>query len=251
MFSFESPVCALHWMLPPNIKFAVTEGEFQLQYLYPEEQRTIAGAVDKRVREFSVGRSCARQVLQDLGCPAQPILTDADRAPIWPRGIVGSLSHSEGLCVAIGCHHGAVLGVGIDVEPIRNLATDIVPIICSPAELAHISSLPQVADVDLALAVFCAKEAVYKSVFPLLRRFMEFHDVEVRLCPAEGRFSARLTDPRLEAFVRPLIPDGRLVMTPLHIIAAAAVHAPADSLRLTTTPLSPTMVRHAKPEYDA
>jgi 4'-phosphopantetheinyl transferase EntD len=43
---------------------------------------------------------------------------------------------------------------------------------------------------ELAVAVFAAKEAVYKAQFPMTRRFLDFPDVQIDLDAAAGTFLA-------------------------------------------------------------
>src|SRR5688572_29707947 len=60
---------------------------------------TLHGAVPKRQAEFRAGRYCAMTALTALdarfaGCE----VGRADSgAPVWPAGIVGSISHSDGM----------------------------------------------------------------------------------------------------------------------------------------------------------
>ena len=64
--------------------------------LYPEEEAVIARAVDKRQREFTTARVCARAALAALGLPPAPILPGQRGAPGWPNGVVGSMKHAPG-----------------------------------------------------------------------------------------------------------------------------------------------------------
>ena len=62
------------------------------------EEAIIARAVDKRRREFITARDCARKAMAQLGVEPAPILRSPTgspqekAAPIWPRGIVGSIT---------------------------------------------------------------------------------------------------------------------------------------------------------------
>ncbi|MGW1273642.1 4'-phosphopantetheinyl transferase, partial [Streptomyces sp. NPDC002491] len=58
--------------------------EFGSTPLYPEEQALLTRAVDKRRREFTVVRGCARRAMEKLGVPAQPVLRGERGAPCWP-----------------------------------------------------------------------------------------------------------------------------------------------------------------------
>ncbi|WP_405845207.1 4'-phosphopantetheinyl transferase [Streptomyces platensis] len=64
--------------------------------LFPEESQVIALAVDKRRREFTTARSCAREALRRLGHPTVPIPRGRSGAPLWPAGVVGSITHCQG-----------------------------------------------------------------------------------------------------------------------------------------------------------
>ena len=45
---------------------------------------------------------------------------------------------------------------------------------------------------------FCAKEAVYKTWYPVTRRWLDLHDAEVTLDAGRGTFEARILVPGLE-----------------------------------------------------
>lgn len=62
----------------------------------PEEEPLIAKSVAKRRNEFITVRYCARQALSVLGIPEAPILKGDKGQPLWPDGIVGSMTHTEG-----------------------------------------------------------------------------------------------------------------------------------------------------------
>src|SRR5688500_10573337 len=65
--------------------------------LFPEEEKAVAGALERRRREFALGRMHARRALGSLGYPDVCIGVRHDRAPLWPAGIVGSITHTQGL----------------------------------------------------------------------------------------------------------------------------------------------------------
>ena len=69
--------------------------------LFPEEEALVAGAVTKRREEFAAGRNAARAALAGLGPPPCPLLRAGRRAPAWPQGIVGSITHCSGFCCAV------------------------------------------------------------------------------------------------------------------------------------------------------
>ncbi len=156
--------------------------------LFPEELSFVASAVDKRRLEFSRGRQCARAALRRLGLSDGPLLSGSQREPLWPAGVVGSITHTQGLCLAAVAWQKSYAGVGIDVEPAEALQPAIAERIATRAEMSALGSLPPLL---AARVIFSAKEAFYKCQFYLTREFLGFFDVSIELEP-QGEFSARL-----------------------------------------------------------
>lgn len=82
--------------------------------LYPEEEAVLEGASDHRRREFATVRSCARRALSRLGVERGPLVPGAQRAPVWPSGVVGSLTHCDGYRAAVVGRVSSVISLGID-----------------------------------------------------------------------------------------------------------------------------------------
>ncbi|NRA09185.1 MAG: 4'-phosphopantetheinyl transferase superfamily protein [Myxococcales bacterium] len=180
-------------LFPPEVRVVRADAEMASEPLHPQEVSDTARMAPKRLAEFRLGRACARRALAALGYPDFALRNDEARVPIWPSGVVGSLTHCEGFCaVAVG-PHSQLLGVGIDAEPRRRLKTRILHRITSDAERQHLASLPPApGESDWGLLLFSAKESFYKCYFPLARRFLGFRDAEIEFLPEEGRFHARL-----------------------------------------------------------
>lgn len=158
--------------------------------LFPEEEASIACAVEKRRREFAAGRLLAREALGRLGVAPGALPVGEGRAPRWPQGVVGSIAHTRGLCAVAVAHAGAaVAGLGVDVEPDVPLKDALLQRIALPAERDRLARAGDPA--RLGKLLFCAKEALYKAQYPATRTFLGFHDVELELDPATGRFSVR------------------------------------------------------------
>jgi 4'-phosphopantetheinyl transferase EntD len=164
-----------------------------LDDLLPEERAAVAGAVPKRRREFAAGRTLARRLLADLGVPDEPLLNDDDRVPRWPPGIVGSIAHCDTLCIVAVARTGAgVRGIGLDIEPHAPLESELWPTVARPEELAWIRAQTAGNPGRAARLHFAAKEAVYKSVYPAIRRSLEFDEVALNFNLADRRFTYRL-----------------------------------------------------------
>lgn len=165
----------------------------------PEEEPLIAKSVAKRRNEFITVRYCARQALVELGEQPVPILKGEKGEPRWPDGVVGSLTHCEGYRGAAVARRGHVRSVGIDAEPHDVLPKGVLDAISLPEERAELGALPTGVHWDRVL--FCAKEATYKTWFPLTRRWLGFEDArisfEVDTPGQSGRFTSEiLIDPQ-------------------------------------------------------
>ncbi len=156
--------------------------------LFPEELPLVDSAVTKRRLEFSRGRQWARAALRRLGVADAPLLTGGQREPLWPTGIVGSITHSDELCLAAVAWQKSYAGVGIDVEPALPLELGVARRIATEAEMSASGSMPPLL---AARVIFSAKEAFYKCQFYRTRQFLGFFEVLIEL-EAHGDFSARL-----------------------------------------------------------
>jgi 4'-phosphopantetheinyl transferase EntD len=143
----------------------------------PEEEPLIARSVAKRRNEFITVRYCAREALGELGLPPVPILKGDKGEPCWPDGVVGSLTHCEGFRGAVVGRSAEVRSVGIDAEPHGVLPNGVLDAISLPAERAELRALPAGMHWDRIL--FCAKEATYKTWYPLTHRWLGFEDARI------------------------------------------------------------------------
>jgi 4'-phosphopantetheinyl transferase EntD len=188
----------LDWLrdqLPPTAGVAAVAVGLCRDVLPPSEHELVARASARRLAQFRAGRAAARRA---LGRPAV-ILAHAGGDPAWPVGVVGSITHTDDWALAATIPKTDLAGLGIDLEPDTPLAPELGDRVCRPEEAA---SGPAAAKV-----VFVAKEAFYKALYPIQRRFMEFHDVSIDLDLGRGRFRARIvetpTAPPLDgAFIR-------------------------------------------------
>jgi len=185
----------LRHLLDPTVAIVVTHEPGEVAALLPAEAACVENAVAKRRGEFAAGRWCARQALGELGVrdiDDFPLLPDPDRVPLWPPGVVGSISHSAGFCAAAATTRATTLGLGIDVERIAPLKKGLIPKICTAAEIARFAQLRDSGAPDWHKLTFSAKEAVYKAYFPLARTVLGFHDVDLVVDPHAGTFVGTL-----------------------------------------------------------
>lgn len=147
--------------------------------IHPDEALAVQAAGKLRRDEFAAGRACVHMALGQLGHPDCPVPVSRGRAPAWPAGIAGSISHSRTLAVAALTRIGTVHSIGIDIEPTRKLDAAIWPMITSPDE----PPLPGDRAVTEGLRFSC-KEAAFKCWFQAGGdRIIEFLDVRVEISP--------------------------------------------------------------------
>jgi 4'-phosphopantetheinyl transferase EntD len=166
----------------PASVVTVTQAELaEAPALMPEEEPFVARAVPARALEFTQGRSCARAALARLGCPPVAIAVGAEREPIWPPGFLGSITHCRGHCAAaVTRAASSIAGVGLDVEPAQPLAAELVAMVCRAGEREWIAQRGH-EGLPWERLVFSAKESVFKCLFPIVRRYVDFHEVELVL----------------------------------------------------------------------
>jgi enterobactin synthetase component D len=142
-------------------------------------------AVPKRRAEFLAGRYAARHALSALGMDFTPG-RDAEGRPLWPVGVAGSITHGAGRAHSAVAHEREVLGVGIDSERLMGSASrdELLARICSSAERSVLASLPAPEPARVTFA-FSAKESLYKCLFSLVGKFMDFD--AARVIEARGR----------------------------------------------------------------
>jgi len=112
--------------------------------LFEIEERCILNAVRKRRDEFAAGRGAARRALSMLDIPSMPIPRADDRRPIWPGGIVGSISHAENVAAAIVGRAEDIDGVGLDIEAAAPLKKELLRHILTAEEVRVLEADPMV-----------------------------------------------------------------------------------------------------------
>nr|WTB28322.1 4'-phosphopantetheinyl transferase superfamily protein [Streptomyces sp. NBC_00830]WTB35759.1 4'-phosphopantetheinyl transferase superfamily protein [Streptomyces sp. NBC_00830] len=163
---------------------------------FPQEEAVVAGAVDKRRREFATVRVCARAALTRLGVAPAPILPGPGGAPGWPGGIVGAMSHCDGYRAAAVARTRDAVAIGLDAEPNEPLPHGVLDAVTLAPEREQLSGLAaEHPEVSWDRLIFSAKETVYKVWFPLTGRRLGFDEALITIHPRAGTFHARLLVP--------------------------------------------------------
>jgi len=118
-----------------------------------------------------------------------------DGRPLWPPGVVGSVSHGAGLTAAVVAPADRAAAVGLDLERASALDPDDAAVVLTARERALVRAAADPA--ALATVLWSAKEAAFKAWSGSAGGALAALDpqlVEVDLDLASGRFAA-VVDP--------------------------------------------------------
>jgi 4'-phosphopantetheinyl transferase EntD len=219
-------------ILPPQAVAVDTREDMLEVEFFPEELALLGRVVEKRRREFTTVRACARRALAGLGLPPAPITTGERGQPLWPTGVVGSITHCASYRACVLAHVDDLVGLGIDAEPHMPLPEGVITRIARLEELQALSALARAnPEVHWDRLLFCAKESVYKVWFPLTHRWLGFEDVVLTFNPRADTFVARLLRPWPESAIGgcfPPIIEGRWLVHEGLVLVAIALSYVAD-----------------------
>jgi len=154
---------------------------------------TLKSAVPKRRAEFLTGRYAAGKLLSQQGCK-YPVAIGQDRAPVWPEGWHGSISHTEEWAIAVLAPSRLGISLGVDIESLRpQMIRDIATTFTSASERAFLAASSMEYETAL-LITFSAKESLFKALYPQVRHFFGFEAATIcEIEQSENRLTLELT----------------------------------------------------------
>lgn len=134
----------------------------------------IQNAVVKRKSEFIAGRYCAHQSLGRWAAPDSIIGIGEGRSPVWPSGIVGSISHCHAYALAVTARTDDLFAIGLDVEDLVSEETrnNIQKAVVNQNEMFLLTESPR-ADIVFTL-IFSMKESFFKAAYPHVKFYFDF-----------------------------------------------------------------------------
>lgn len=180
-----NPASASAWLaqlLPEGIATAELAQAGDPALLLAAERRMVEGASPGRAAEFAAGRLCARSAAARFGFADVPLVSQADRRPLWPAALTGSITHTQGFAAAAVGERRRFRAIGIDAERVGTVPRALWRRLFRPAETAWLDGLPVPAQDRVGTLMFSAKEAFYKCQYEVTGQWLEFRDVVVDFC---------------------------------------------------------------------
>lgn len=97
-----------------------SEASSDISLLAPGEFAGLSANSNVRRRTaFVSGRVCAHRAMKELGLRPATVLRGEAREPIWPAGLVGSITHTTDYVAAAVARTKELSARGLDAEPNR------------------------------------------------------------------------------------------------------------------------------------
>ncbi|MBP9680342.1 MAG: 4'-phosphopantetheinyl transferase superfamily protein [Bacteriovorax sp.] len=131
----------------------------------------------ERRKEFLLGRYCAYKAYEKLlGQELISLISQSDRSPKWPYGVVGSISHNHNLvCCGISTSE-KLIGLGVDIEQLGRTKPEMGRYIRTKEDLDEHEYFDEI---SLLTFIFSAKESLYKALYPEVKKFFGFEYASV------------------------------------------------------------------------
>ena len=188
-----------HWPLPHTLPaLQLISTRFTPELLDTEDFSRCAvepvRGVAKRQAEYLAGRLCAREALLRVTGTAAVPASGEDRAPQWPVGMVGSITHGSGWAGAVVGKSTDWSGLGLDIEQIMpaSRAERLAGEILTPAELFRLEALPSEQRAQRISLTFSLKESLFKALYPQVLQHFYFQDAELLSVDVDNKVRMRL-----------------------------------------------------------
>jgi 4'-phosphopantetheinyl transferase EntD len=173
--------------IPENLKLIVAEGTpsariiEQFKSWLPED---LKAAAEKRRIEFILGRYCAFKACEELGYDLKDLERGTTREPLWPDEVIGSISHTNGIVMALVGLTVDTKAVGIDIEGViePNRFNTIERMVLTDHDKNFLEenfyNSPKLA--EIYSIIFSAKEALFKLLYPTCKCYFDFREADIQ-----------------------------------------------------------------------
>lgn len=157
--------------------------------------KTMKNSVVKRQAEFLAGRVLAKELLLQNGSFKNNVEIGNAREPIWPKGFIGSISHSDDVALVIISEKSNCKLIGCDIEPLVpvDVIEEIKLTVLLKEEL-HFLYADNACKQETFTLIYSAKESLYKALYPSVGFFFDFQAAKVvKINSQEKTISLSLT----------------------------------------------------------
>ncbi|MWP63016.1 enterobactin synthetase component D [Gilliamella bombicola] len=158
-----------------SVDFYQTSKDFNLS-------NEVSNMSSKRRKEFICGRVCTRYLLNKLHYENINLPTlNTDGTPMWPQGIIGSISHTQKMIAVCICSTFYYAAVGIDIETIMNIQQSNAVIELTFNEPEFFENRPKsMFNYNRELystIIFSAKESIFKAIYQSSGCYFDFKNI--------------------------------------------------------------------------
>lgn len=147
--------------------------------------------VTKRKAQFLAGRIAAKNALQTISADNKTIHIGEHREPLWGNKIIGSISHSDGLSIAIAQFQtSSNQGIGLDIQTILNdqeINDSANAVLTANDEIFLKKEIHAYSYNQLFTLLFSAKESFFKAVFNDVGHHFDFDAVSLKSVDYDSR----------------------------------------------------------------
>ena len=218
----ESPSVVRSWTAHYSMSFDATQYRTSTAVeLGVPLLASLRSASQKRQAEFVAGRYCAIRAMRRLGWAGEVELSvGLNYPPLWPAGMVGSITHTANFVSAAVASTRDLRSVGIDSETVMNrkIMHDIGNTVLCDDERDLCGCELGLGQEAFVTLVFSAKESIFKCLFPVVNVFFEFSDAEIFAIDVRtGDFHYRLLKDLSPEFRTGYIGSGRFELSQPHV----------------------------------
>ncbi len=184
-----------HFSLPPIqlIRYDINHYSDNLYSAFHIDQPPqLEQWVTKRKAQFLAGRVAARESLRTIGSTDTIIPSGLKREPIWPKKLLGSISHASGFSVASVMRHEALstYGTGLDVQEIltsKEIKSIKKATLTTRDQIFFEKKVKGLSDNQLLTLIFSAKESFFKAVYKNIGQYFDFDVISVKDLDVESQ----------------------------------------------------------------
>lgn len=167
---------------------------------WEQEERLTLDMSPQRRAEFRAGRRAARCAIDTAGLTAAPVLCGGER-PLFAPHVVGTISHSRGVAIAMAGAATRYRSLGIDIE-FGRIPLRAARLILDESERRSLTPHGQAWAEAILTAYFTIKEAAFKALDPILEDGAPaLHGLRLRPC-ADGHVCWSARAPLVKCRVR-------------------------------------------------